>query len=61
MGLPNLMRVDRFCDLYGGSRAVVRRWCRDGKLAAVKIGNLWYIDMDRSFGNAKEQETPQAL
>ncbi len=59
MGLPTLMRVDRFCALYGGSEAVVRRWCREGKLVARKVGHVWYIDMDRSF-DAKGQETPQA-
>lgn len=57
--LPTLLRVDRFVELYGGSVQVVRRWCREGRLAARKIDHIWYIDMDRSF-NGKEQETPQA-
>ena len=59
MALPTLLRVDSFVELYGGSEAVVRRWCRTGKLKAKKIGRIWYIDMERSFDDGL-QETPQA-
>ncbi len=51
------------------SRTTVWRWCREGKLRAVRIGHQWrvrraeverMIDRDRSALDEQEQETRHA-
>lgn len=33
-------------ELYGVSEQAVRKWCRAGKLACVRVGKLWRVPVD---------------
>ena len=57
--LPVMLTVRRFADAYGIPERTVREWCRDGTLVAVKKGNTWFVDMERSFDGSQEK-SPQA-
>lgn len=59
--LPTLLTVQRFSEVYGKPERTVREWCRNGNLTAYKIGNTWFVDMERSFPDERNQEAAQAL
>lgn len=59
--LPILLTVQRFSEDYGVSERTVREWCRNGTLVAWKKGNTWFVDMERSFPDERNQEAAQAL
>lgn len=42
--LNHLIGVDKASDLWGLSPAYIKNLCADGKVDAVKIGNVWVID-----------------
>ncbi len=38
------VRVVWFADQIGIHRSTIQRWCVAGKVPAVKIGRIWYVD-----------------
>jgi len=39
-----LMTLPEVAARTGRNVVDLRRWCRDGRLPAVKIGNVWVVD-----------------
>lgn len=56
-----MLTVKKFSEDYGVPERTVREWCRNGNLTAYKIGNTWFVDMERSFPDERNQEAAQAL
>ncbi len=47
--LPTVLTTTEFAQVTGMNKNTVARWCRDGKLPAVRTGGIWLISRDRAF------------
>lgn len=41
--LPSMLTVEECSRLIRVSQVTVRKWCREGKLDAIQIGDVWRI------------------
>lgn len=41
---PKLISISEASKRYGLSARTLRRWCKQGRVAACRFGKLWYID-----------------
>ncbi|MBQ9020609.1 MAG: helix-turn-helix domain-containing protein [Eggerthellaceae bacterium] len=47
-------------ELYGVSEQAIRKWCCAGKLACVRIGKLWRIEVDEKGKAAHDMDSGTA-
>lgn len=60
-GNKNLLSVDDVSGYLGVGRTTVWRWCREGRLPALKVGKHWRIRQEALEDFLKEGESPTTL
>ena len=44
----------RFDPLGAPAESTVRKWCVEGDIPAIKIGSIWYIEIDTDLTNTAD-------
>lgn len=57
----SLLSVEEVGEYLGVGRATVWRWCREGRLSALKVGKHWRVRREALEAFLKERERPTTL